>query len=221
VQGASQAQEVRNRKASPEGPGKKQRRKPKFQERSRKAPEGWRARKSTIRNGIPEGLKRGASQGSTSYRDAEAGLRCRFQSGVRRKPNAGGNRREGGFARAHSPSGSRARGSTGRRELAAARGEGRKARAICGGTSLRPMPEGWGKGRKSWKPARGPDGAAGVSQQQRKVKGMPEGRFTTKAQRREPQRRREAGQKAGRMEWQETKGVSPASSAGAGRRQEG
>jgi len=50
---------------------------------------------------------------------------------------------------------------------------------------------------------------------------MPEGRFRTKAHRREPKRRREAGQKAGRKEWQETKGASPASSAGAGRRQEG
>lgn len=35
------------------------------------------------------------------------------------------------------------------------------------------------------------------------------------------ERRREAGQKAGRKERQETKGASPPSSAGAGRRQEG
>lgn len=49
---------------------------------------------------------------------------------------------------------------------------------------------------------------------------MPEGRFRTKAHKREPKRWREAGQKAGRKERQETKGVSPASSAGAGRRQE-
>jgi hypothetical protein len=50
---------------------------------------------------------------------------------------------------------------------------------------------------------------------------MPEGRFTTKAQKREPMRWREAGQKAGRKEWQETTGANSASSAGAGRRQEG
>jgi len=76
-------------------------------------------------------------------------------------------------------------------------------------------------GRELWKPARGPDEAKGESPKRRMTKGMPEGRFTTKAQRRELTRRREAGQKAGRMEWQETKGASPASSAGAGRRQEG
>lgn len=38
---------------------------------------------------------------------------------------------------------------------------------------------------------------------------MPEGRFTTKAPRREPERWREAGQKAGWKEWQEAKGASP------------
>ena len=71
--------------------------------------------------------------------DAEAGLRGRFHSGARRKPNAGGNRREGGFAKAQAGEGSRARWSTGRWELAAARGEGRKAGAICGGTSQGPI----------------------------------------------------------------------------------
>jgi hypothetical protein len=64
-------------------------------------------------------------------RDAEAGLRGRFPCGARRKPDAGRSRREGGF-QGRKPAGSRARWSTGRWELAAARGEGRKVR-----TSLR------------------------------------------------------------------------------------
>jgi hypothetical protein len=153
--------------------------------------------------------------------DAEAGLRGRFHSGGRREPNAGGAGDRADSQEAQARYGSRARWSTGRWELAAARGEGRKAGAICGGTSQRPIAGVLEEERELWKPARGPDGAKGESPRRRRVKGMPEGRFTTKAHRREPKRRREAGQKAGRKEWQETKGASPWSSAGAGRRQEG
>ena len=53
-----------NRKASPEGPGERCWRKPKLQERSRRAPEGWEFARASIRNGRPGKLKRGASRTS-------------------------------------------------------------------------------------------------------------------------------------------------------------
>jgi len=145
--------------------------------------------------------------------DAEAGLRGRHQSGGRRKPNAGGSRREGGFAvmRIESPVVHRPLGVGSRKRQ---RPQGRsslrrhkpKADSRSAGviTSTRAR-------RSQRVKARGNVGS----------KGMPEGRFKTKAQRREPKHRREAGQKAGRKERQETTGASPWSSAGAGRRQEG
>jgi len=131
VQGASRAQEVRDRKASPEGPGERWRRKPKPQERfGRHRKDGSEgASWSTVRNGRPGKLRRGASQASTTTgtprQDQNAGSRP--AGGASRTHEGAGERADSQEAQARC--GSRARRSTGRRELAAAGGEGRKARA--------------------------------------------------------------------------------------------
>jgi hypothetical protein len=104
------------------------------------------ARKSIHLERKTRQVEAGRKPGFNRKGDAEAGLRGRFQSGARRKPNAGGSRQEGGFGRTQVQQGSRARWSTGRWELAAARGEGRKAGAFCGGTSQRPIAGGRGEG---------------------------------------------------------------------------
>jgi len=117
-----------------------------------KAPEGWNAKAqagATIRERETRQVEGKRKPNFNDNGDAEAGLRGRHQSGARRKPNAGRSRREGGSRRAQARRGSRARWSTGRRELAAARGEGRKAGAVCGGTSLRPIAGGLGKGAQA------------------------------------------------------------------------
>lgn len=128
MQGASQAQEVRNRKASPEGLG-----------------ERLQAQAEVFENGLGRHRKDGSSQGPHPERktrqvearrkpdfsdngDAEAGLRGQFQSGARRKPNAGGSRREGGFSKAQAredrePGGPQAFGSWQPQEAKAARPE--------------------------------------------------------------------------------------------------
>jgi hypothetical protein len=85
----------------------------------------------------------------------------------------------------------------------------RKRRGPQGRSSLRrhkPQADSRRAGERGASPGnrnRGPDGTAGESRRQRQVKGMPEGRFTTKAQRREPnagerQARRLAGRKGRR-----------------------
>jgi len=131
VQGASRAQEVRDRKASPEGPGERWRRKPKPQERfGRHRKDGSEgASWSTVRNGRPGKLRRGVSQASTTTgtprQDQDAGSRP--AGGASRTHEGAGERADSQEAQARC--GSRARRSTGRRELAAAGGEGRKARA--------------------------------------------------------------------------------------------
>jgi hypothetical protein len=150
--------------------------------------------------------------------DAEAGLRGRHQSGARRKPNAGRSRREGGFAggaspiRIESPEVHRPLG------VGSRKSEGRKAGAVCGGTSQRLIAGVLEKGTRVLETSARARRSSRRESAETDGQGMPEGRFTTKAQRRELMRRREAGQKAGRKEWQGTKGASLASSAGAGRR---
>jgi len=62
------------------------------------------ARKSTIRERETRQVEvEGASLSFDDNGDAEAGPRGQFQSGARRKPNAGGSRREGGFFMGASP----------------------------------------------------------------------------------------------------------------------
>lgn len=58
------------------------------------------ARKGTIRERETRQVEVRRKLTFNDNGDAEAGLRGRFQSGARRKPNAGGSRREGGFRRA-------------------------------------------------------------------------------------------------------------------------
>lgn len=107
------------------------------------------ARKGNILNGRPGKLERGLKPDFSDNGDAEAGPRGRHQSSAWRKPNAGRGRREGGFRGAQAPRGSRARWSTGRWELAAARGKGSNAGAVCGGTNQRPMLLSWRKSASS------------------------------------------------------------------------
>ena len=103
------------------------------------------ARKSTIRNGRPGKLERGASwtltiTGRRGRTERPAPERREAQA-ERTQVQARGRIRKGASRR-----GSRAWWSTGRWELATARGKGRKAGAICGGTSQRPIAGGLGKG---------------------------------------------------------------------------
>lgn len=119
------------------------------------------AQAEVFKNGLEGHRKDGSSQGPHPERktrqvevkrklnfndngDAEAGLRGRFQSGARREPNAGRSRREGGFRGTQVLTDREPGGPQALRELAAARGEGRKAGAVCGGTSLRPIAGGLG-----------------------------------------------------------------------------
>jgi hypothetical protein len=144
VQGASQAQEVRNRKASPEESGEERRRKPKFQERfGRHRKDGSSQGHHPERETRQVKVKRKPSFNDNG--DAEAGLRGRFQSGARRKPNAGGSRREGGFSgtqvlRDREPGGPQAVGSWQPQEVKAVRPE-QSAEAQAKGR----LPEGWGE----------------------------------------------------------------------------
>jgi hypothetical protein len=102
------------------------------------------ARKGTIRERETRQVGARRKPDFSDNGDAEAGLRGRFQSGARRKPNACGSRREGGFTGTQVLSDREPGGPQALRELAAARGEGRKAGAVCGGTSLRLIAEGLG-----------------------------------------------------------------------------
>lgn len=149
MQGASQAQEVRNRKASPEGPGERAEAQAEASKNGSEGTGRMEAREGAIRERETRQVEVKRKPSFNDNGDAEAGLRGRFHTGARRKPNAGRSRRKGGFNGTQVPSGSRARWSTGRWELAAARGEGRKAGAICGGTSQRPIAGGLEEGAQA------------------------------------------------------------------------
>jgi hypothetical protein len=139
------------------------------------------------------------------------------RQGTPRQDQEAGFKPAGGASRTHAGAGERADqegrkpgedrepgGPQALRELAAARGEGRKAGAKQRGH--KPQADSRRAGERDASPGnrnRGPDGAADASQLRPRVKGMPEGRFTTKAQRREPnagerQARRLAGRKGRR-----------------------
>jgi hypothetical protein len=86
------------------------------------------ARKGTIRERETRQVEVKRKPSFNDNGDAEAGLRGRFQSGARRKPNACGSRREGGFSgtqvlRDREPGGPQAVGSWQPQEVKAERPE--------------------------------------------------------------------------------------------------
>jgi hypothetical protein len=147
--------------------------------------------------------------------DAEAGLRSQFHSGARRKPNAGASRREGGFTKAQAgedrePGGPQAIGSWQPQEARAARPE-QSAEAQAKGR----LPECWSdnqhEGQTEQLARAGSDGGSKACQRAAQNEGA-------QARAEAPERGRPEGWPEG-MAGDE--GANPASSAGAGRRQEG
>jgi len=145
VQGASQAQEVRNRKASPEGSGEKAEAQAEVFKTGLEGTGRMEARKGTIRERETRQVEvRAQAQASTitgtPRQDREAGSRA--ARGASRTQAGAGERADSLWAQART--GSRARWSTGRWELAAARGEGRKAEQSAEAQAKGRLPEGWG-----------------------------------------------------------------------------
>jgi hypothetical protein len=118
VQGASQAQEVRNRKASPEGPGEGAEAQAEAFKNGSEGTGRMEARKRTIRERETRQVEARRKLSFNDNGDAEAGPEGRLRPARGASRTRGGAGERADFGRTRVFQGSRARWSTDQRELA-------------------------------------------------------------------------------------------------------